>query len=372
MIRIGVLTSSRADFGIYLPLLKLMKEDVNIKFSLIIFGTHLSRFHGYTIDQIKELNFEVDYTVDSLLLGDTPEANSTSTGLTYLKFSSFWDRYSKEFDVVFCLGDRFEMFAAVYAGIPFGIKYAHIHGGETTLGAIDNIYRHAITLASTYHFTATDIFSGRVIEIIGSNLHVQTVGALSLQNIFNIELLSIEEFKFKWEIDISIPTILVTFHPETVAINEIEYQSNIFLESIKSMAKRYQILLTLPNTDTYGSILRQKIHESLTQIKNVHIYENLGTRSYFTAMKYCLFIYGNSSSGIIEAASFNKYVIDIGKRQEGRLTSGNVFNVEFNIEDIENKINFISSKNFYYSGTNLYYKSNGAENILSAIKKNAK
>jgi len=165
MIRIGVLTSSRADFGIYLPLLKLMNVDENIQLDIIAFGTHLSRYHGYTIDQIVNAGFNVQHQIESILLTDSPESNATSTGLTYLKFSSFWGHYSKEFDFVFCLGDRFEMFAAVYAGVPFGIKFAHIHGGETTLGAIDNIYRHAISHASTYHFTATNSFAKKFLSL---------------------------------------------------------------------------------------------------------------------------------------------------------------------------------------------------------------
>jgi GDP/UDP-N,N'-diacetylbacillosamine 2-epimerase (hydrolysing) len=370
MIRIGVLTSSRADFGIYLPLLKLIQEDHEIQLSIIAFGTHLSKFHGYTIDQIIASGFEVAYTVDSLLLGDTPEANSSATGLTYLKFSSFWGSNSSKFDVVFCLGDRFEMFAAVYAGIPFGIKFAHIHGGETTLGAIDNTYRHAITLASSFHFTATDMFTKRVDEIVGTIENIFTIGSLSLDNLLQIKLLSKDEFNLKWKINLEIPTILITYHPETVAVNDFETQSNVFLDSVKKMADKYQILLTLPNADTSGSSLRKKIFDTLSEISNVYIYENLGTQSYFTAMKYCSFIFGNSSSGIIEAASFNKYVIDLGKRQEGRLKSENVLTVDYTFQEIDKAISKIEGMQYKFEGENIYFKPDVAKHILFNIKKN--
>jgi GDP/UDP-N,N'-diacetylbacillosamine 2-epimerase (hydrolysing) len=368
MIRIGVLTSSRADFGIYLPLLELMNVDKDIQLSIIVFGTHLSRYHGYTIDQIVNSGFEVKYQIESLLLTDTPESNATSTGLTFLKFTSFWGQHSNEFDIAFCLGDRFEMFAAVYAGVPFGIKFAHIHGGETTLGATDNIYRHAISHASTYHFTATDHFEKKVSELIGSNQFIYNVGSLSLDNLLRIKFLTIDEFYKKWEIDLSKKTILVTFHPETVAYKEFDFQSNVFLDSIIKMAEEYQILLTLPNTDTMGSYLRQKIETKLKGRNNIFIYENLGTESYFTAMKYCSLIFGNSSSGIIEAASFNKYVINIGTRQKGRLTSDNIITVDFDFIEIDQAFNDIKRKNFYYAGQNIYFKDKVAEQVLLYIK----
>jgi len=368
MIRIGVLTSSRADFGIYLPLLKLMNVDKDIQLSIIAFGTHLSRYHGYTVDQIVNSGFEVQYKIESLLLTDSPESNATSTGLTYLKFSSFWGRYSNKCDVIFCLGDRFEMFAAVYAGIPFGIKFAHIHGGETTLGATDNIYRHAISHASTFHFTATDIYAKKVSELIGTDHFVYNVGSLSLDNLLKVKFLTTEEFYKKWEIDLSKQTILVTFHPETVAYKNFDFQSDVFIESIVTMAEQYQILLTLPNTDTMGAYLRQKIENKLKSVINIFIYENLGTESYFSAMKHCNLIFGNSSSGIIEAASLNKYVINVGSRQKGRLTSDNIFTVDFDLIEIEKALNVIKSKNFYYRGQNIYYKEKVAEKILLIIK----
>ena len=142
--KIGVLTSSRADFGIYLPLLKALQADSFFQLELIVFGTHLSRYHGYTVQQIIEEGFEPIHQIHQMLLTDEDNAISTSYALTALKFADFWKNHS--FDCVFCLGDRYEMAAAVAAGIPYNIPFAHIHGGETTLGAIDNVYRHGISL----------------------------------------------------------------------------------------------------------------------------------------------------------------------------------------------------------------------------------
>jgi GDP/UDP-N,N'-diacetylbacillosamine 2-epimerase (hydrolysing) len=158
-----------------------MKSDSFFEIEIIAFGTHLSKSHGFTLNEIQKDGYNVIYEISSLISNDDEESISTSYGLTILKFADFWTRH--KYDLVFCLGDRFEMSAAVQAGIPFGVKYAHLHGGETTLGAIDNIYRHQITLASKYHFAATDIFRNKIIDLLGSSGGVFSVGALSLNDI---------------------------------------------------------------------------------------------------------------------------------------------------------------------------------------------
>ena len=173
--KIGILTSSRADYGIYLPLLQKLKLDSFFDLEIIAFGTHLSKFHGYTLDQIENDGYSKIHKISSLISNDDEQSIATSYGLTVLKFAYFWA--NNQFDMVFCLGDRFEMSAAVQAGIPFGVKFSHIHGGETTLGAIDNIYRHQISLASQFHFTSSDIYSDKIAHLKGNIKNVYTVGA---------------------------------------------------------------------------------------------------------------------------------------------------------------------------------------------------
>ena len=171
--KIGVLTSSRADYGIYLPLLRKISRDNYFNMEIIAFGTHLSKLHGYTVSEMANENFKKIHRISSLISNDDENAISTSYALTVLKFSDFWS--SNSYDLVFCLGDRFEMSAAVQAGIPYNIKFAHIHGGEQTLGAIDNIYRDQITHASKLHFTSTKMFSNRISQIIGGNQNIHNV-----------------------------------------------------------------------------------------------------------------------------------------------------------------------------------------------------
>lgn len=364
---IGILTSSRADYGIYLPLLKTLKEDPDFNLKLIVFGTHLSPFHGYTINQILEDGFNVDYKIESMLIGDSPNAISTAMALTSLKFADFWRDNNQEFDLVFCLGDRYEMFAAVIAGIPFNIIFVHLHGGEKTLGAIDNIFRHAITLSSKYHFVSCKEHGERVAELTESTDNIYDIGALSLDNLNSLPLLSKVDFLNSFGIDLNLPTILVTTHPETVSpgINQLDIDE---LADTLLELKKYQVIITLPNADTNSTLIRKRFLQLSEQSENrIHCFENLGSQGYFTVLKHCSFLIGNTSSGIIEAASFGKYVINLGKRQEGRKQSLNCFNKPFNRELILQTVAQIEDS-LDYTGENIYYKENATKSICSILK----
>lgn len=366
--RIGILTSSRADFGIYLPLLKALKNDAFFEFKIIAFGTHLSPFHGETVTQIIKEGFEVNYRVESLLLNDSAESISTAIGLTTIKFANFWQTHRSEFDLVFCLGDRYEMFAAVTAGIAFNIPFAHLHGGETTLGAIDNIFRHTITLASKYHFVSTEAYAERVKEVTGSNENIYYVGALSLDNIRGLSLLTIEEFREKWNIDLSEKTILVTFHPETIMPEENIHHTEQLVKVVEENPD-FQYLITMPNADTNGNTIRKILEKKLGALEYVYLIESLGSQSYFTAMKYCTFLLGNTSSGIIEAASFGKYVINLGDRQKGRVSGENVIHVQIEYSAIQNVMDKLLMGSDF-KGDNIYFKDNTARQIIEALKAN--
>jgi GDP/UDP-N,N'-diacetylbacillosamine 2-epimerase (hydrolysing) len=364
--RIGVLTSSRADYGIYLPLLKKMKADEFFDMSIIAFGTHLSPFHGQTINDIINDGFEVKHRVESLLLTDSPGSISTAMGLTTIKFSDFWEKHASEFDYVLCLGDRYEMSAAVQAGIPFCIKFAHIHGGETTLGAIDNIYRHQITLASTKHFPTTDVFAKRIEELTGSAENIFTVGSLSIDELHEMAIPKEAEFREKYKI--SGDFALLTFHPETVSPHKnIEYAVEM-LEGLKEIAKDIILVITMPNADTFGTIFRDtlfKLKEAADD--RVILIENFGKLNYFAAMNYCKLLIGNTSSGIIEAASFGKYVVNVGNRQQGRAQSENIVNVTFSAKKIsEAVLNVLQMKGF--NGENIYKRSGTANLMLNNLK----
>lgn len=353
--RIAILTSSRADFGIYLPLLKRLKETTEMSLQLIVFGTHLSSEHGYTINEIINEGFNADYQIYEAQKTDDKKGIAENFADYTKAFASFWNKEQDSFDIVMALGDRYEMAAAVLASIPYGIKIAHLHAGETTLGAIDNIYRHCITLCASVCFTSTDEYKERVLQI-KENIPVYTVGALSLEGIKTIELPTKEELAQTFNIDFTKPVILVVFHPETV---NPENNKNYIQEIIKVMEtnKDYSFVVNYPNMDTNASDIRNELNlykASLNDESRIAFVEHFGKKNYFACLTYSALMLGNSSSGIIEAASFEKYVINIGDRQKGRAKSDNTFDCEIQSDKISLTIQQLIKKG-YYNGDNIYY-----------------
>ncbi|MHA8057410.1 UDP-N-acetylglucosamine 2-epimerase [Aquirufa nivalisilvae] len=363
--KIGILTSSRADYGIYLPLLEKLKLDSDIELEIIAFGTHLSKSHGFTIVDILKNNYLKIHQITSLVSDDSEESIVTSYGLTILKFSKFWEEH--KYDLVFCLGDRFEMNAAIQAGIPFRVRFAHLHGGESTLGAIDNVYRHQITIASQLHFTAADVFSEKVIELIGTSKNVYTVGSLSLDGIETFHPIEKSVFYRKFNLP-NADFILATFHPETIDIESNVNFAEEMRKALFEISSKLMIVITMPNADTLGSVFRDeilKLKETIPQ--KIICIENFGKQNYFSAMHYSKLLLGNTSSGILEAASFGKYVVNVGNRQKGRLQSQNVINTKFEKNEmIEAVEKALGKKDF--KGQNVYRKSGTANKIIQIVK----
>ena len=364
--KIGVLTSSRADYGIYLPLLNELKTDSFFELEIITFGTHLSKNHGYTLEDIIKDEYNNIHEITSLIEDDSEKGIAISYGNTVLEFSNFWA--VQKFDLVFCLGDRFEMSAAVQASIPFGVKLAHLHGGETTLGAIDNIYRHQITLASKYHFVSTNDNMQKVKQLIGNSSFIYDVGSLSLSNIETFKPQNRSVFFKNYGIN-DAPYVLVTFHPETVSAENNLVFAKEMKDALTILCNKINIIITMPNADTLGSIYRKELNKLKgSNPEKVLLVENFGKVNYFNAMFYSTLLIGNTSSGIIEAASFNKYVINVGDRQKGRTHGTNVFNTGFDsVKIIKLFNNLINQKDLKMD--NIYFKKYTAINIIKILKK---
>ncbi len=367
--KVGILTSTRADYGIYYSLLLALANDPEIDFGLFVFGTHLSEEHGRTVAQIEEDGYPILERIDTLPEYDHAAGISQAMGKAMVNFAEVWERWEERLDVVFALGDRYEMFAAVSAAVPFGITVAHLHGGETSLGAIDDKFRHAITLMSTYHFTATQAYADKVAELTGSTTGIHYVGAMSLDGLMALPLLTIPEMKERFGMDFSVPTILVTFHPETVARNENKRYGRELCTALDLLTNRYQVVITMPNADTNGSVLRRQFSELSDANESVLSIESFGKIGYFSAMQHCAFLLGNTSSGIIEAASFGKYALDLGDRQKGRAISANLRHVSINKSSIMTAVKVLESQGLEYPGTNAYIKAgNAAAEIVELLK----
>lgn len=363
--KIGVLTSSRADYGIYVSLLKKLNADDFFNLEIIAFGTHLSKSHGYTLTEIEKDGYDCIHTISSLISNDDEQAIATSFAVTSLKFADFWAQ--NKFDLVFCLGDRFEMSAAVQAGIPFGLKFAHIHGGETTLGAIDNIYRHQVTHASVLHFTAIEQFAEKVIQLIGISDNVLNVGSLSLDGIENFKPIEKHLFYEQFKIP-NQEFALITFHPETIDSGSNKVSAIEMRNAITSLSKKLFLVITMPNADTMGSIYRKEIELLKREFpERVLCIENFGKENYFSAMYYARVLIGNTSSGILEAASFGKYVVNVGDRQKGRAQSKNCIDTPFISKKIIEATNKILGLDVY-RGENIYSKLSTAALIINKVK----
>ncbi|MCH2081935.1 MAG: UDP-N-acetylglucosamine 2-epimerase [Saprospiraceae bacterium] len=362
-IKIGILTSSRADFGIYQPLIKALKKDARFEVELIVFGTHLSPYHGLTLQLVEKEGLPI-HKVYGMSLSDAPQAIANAYGLTVSNFSQFWANHS--FDWVFALGDRFEMAAAVQAGIPQRVRFAHFHGGETTLGAIDNIYRHQISLASDLHFVATPAFAQRVEALVETKQNIHWVGALSLSTIDNLQLPDWQKVQKQFHLTTD-DFILVTFHPETIAFEKNEGYSKVAANTLLRLSKDYDVIITMPNADTAGSLFRHQFQKiAVQQPERIFLIENFGRLNYFAAAKQSKFLLGNTSSGIIEAASFGKYVINVGDRQKGRPQSDNTFSTPFQEQEILHTITNLP-RDLAFKGTNIYFKSNCLETIIDQL-----
>lgn len=367
---IVVLTSSRADWGIYLPLLKRLRALPHIHLHIIAFGTHLSAQHGSTITYIEEAGFVVGTQIHTTPTHFEAQDISQAIGYTTQQFAPVWAAWQPLKPLVFCLGDRYEMYAAVLATVPFQLTVAHIHGGETTLGAIDNIFRHSLSLIARYHFVAALPFAQRLEALLGAELtphHIYTVGSLSLDNLLDLQLLDQSAFLEHFGIDLHLPTILCTYHPETVHADLVASHTTEVVRALKVLANTYQIVITMPNADTRGNVVREALLVLKHQMPNLVLVENLGTLGYFSCMQHCVFLVGNSSSGIIEAASLGKYVVNIGDRQLGRLCGDNVWHCPASEEAICQTAAQVAALGNYI-GSNPYYQGNAANNIVRVVQ----
>lgn len=365
-INIGVVTTSRADWGIYLPLLKKIKSDP--AFNLLIFagGMHTDSRFGLSYRLIEKDGFGIQEKIVSLEQGYTSMDISKSIAGTIEKFTPIWERYNQKLDCLLALGDRYEMFSACTATIPFNIKIAHLHGGEITLGAIDNKFRNAITCMSVLHFTSNSIHADRVKKITGDSRGVYNVGSLGVEGALDEPLFSVSDFLGKFKFDIGKPFILTTIHPETVQYKNNKKYIVKFIASLKKID--LPVLCTLPNADTGGNIVREALlnYEKKYPGK-IKCFENLGQRGYYTAMKHCSFMMGNTSSGIIEAGAYNKMVINLGDRQKGRITGENVLTVPFKTLEILKAVDKIK-KNCTSTFRNPYGRGGASLKIIKILK----
>jgi UDP-hydrolysing UDP-N-acetyl-D-glucosamine 2-epimerase len=323
---IGVVTVARSDYGIYLPLLRQIQANPDLELYLIVAGMHLSSEFGLTVEAIEADGFEIAERVEMLMSSDTPQGIAKSMGMGAIGFAQAYARYCP--DILLVLGDRFEMYAAALAALPFKIPVAHIHGGEVTQGAIDDALRHSMTKLSHLHFVSTQEYARRVVQLGEEPWRVKVSGALSLDNLRSIKLLQAHELEARYGLQqLDQSPLLITFHPVTLEYEQTKWQIGELLAALETCTM--PVVFTMPNADTGGRIIRRMIEAFVQTHPSAQMVENLGTQGYFSMMTIAAAMVGNSSSGIIEAASFELPVVNIGTRQRGRVRAANVIDVAY-------------------------------------------
>lgn len=327
--KVAVVTGTRAEYGILYPVLKVIEQHPKLQLLLIATGMHLSHEFGYTVQELEKDGFHIDAKVDMLLSNDTLPAMSKSIGIGIIGLAQTWEQV--EPDIIVVLGDRVEPLAAAISGSYMNILIAHIHGGDTGKGGLDESARHAITKFAHIHFPATKESAERVIKMGEDKWRVHIVGSPSLDVILNKKLLSAEALKEKLGIDLSQPLILLIQHPVTTQVDEAAGQMRETLEAIVELA--YPAVLIYPNSDAGGRRMIEVIKE-FEKYPLIKTFPSLPRWQYLSLMKVASVMVGNSSSGIIEAPSLGVPVVNIGIRQEGREQGKNVIDVGHNKQEI--------------------------------------
>ena len=369
--KICVVTGSRAEYGILRNLMAAIKSDPELLLQVIATNQHLSKLQGETYKEIERDGFAIDYKV--YMADDEVPDNANSTAKSISRgVSGFADAFDALHpDLLLILGDRYEMLAVASTALIYKIPIAHLHGGEITEGAFDDAIRHAISKMSHLHFTSTEAYRNRVIQLGEQPERVFNVGALGVENVVKNDFMSKEDIESSLNFKLTDKCFLCTYHPVTLSNMSSEVQVLNLLEALDSY-KDYHIIFTYSNSDTNSQIIIKRIQEYVDMNADRCMFiPSLGQRRYFSALKHMTAVLGNSSSGIIEVPSFGIPTLDIGDRQKGRIAADSVIHCGYSVEDIKeglDKVVNLSNSSNLSNLSNPYYKEGTCHAILQTIK----
>lgn len=367
--KIAVITGTRAEYGLLNWVIKGINADPDLDLQLLVTGMHLSPEFGMTVDSIVEDKIPIKRKVETLVSSDTPIGISKSMGLGMISFSEVFAEIKP--DLCLVLGDRFEIFSAVSAAMIARIPVAHCHGGEATEGLIDEPIRHSITKMSHLHFTSTEEYSRRVIQLGEQPERVFNVGALGIENIHRLNLLDKKEFEDSIKFELSNPTFLVTYHPVTLENKSAKKQFKLLLKALDDFPEA-KVIFTMPNADTDGRAIINLIEKYVKENPNRTIsFKSLGQLRYLSALKHVNVVIGNSSSGLIEVPSFNIPTVNIGDRQKGRVSGPTVIDSDNEYKNISDSIRSSLDPKFQEKikgEKNPYDKGFSSDRILPILK----
>lgn len=366
--KIGVVTATRAEYGLLKPLIKKINEDPDTELNLIVTGTHLLEEFGNTIKYIEEDGFPIIKKIPVEICTDNSISISQTMGRYFLAFSGVFEKLQLDFLIV--LGDRYELIPICCCATNAKIPIAHISGGEVTEGAIDDAVRHCVTKLSYLHFPACEIYRRRIIQLGESPDRVFDVGDPGVENIKTMEMISEEILRKKIEIDSDIPYFSVVFHPVTLDDIKPEKQIQELLNAIEKF-DNIMFIVMKANADAGGIVINQYLQQYADTHTNCKLFSSLRIEEYLALQKYSLGLIGNSSSGIVETPCFGIPTINIGDRQKGRLMADSIINCEIEKDAICDAIKMAMSDEFRKKAKktiNPYGSGNTSYEILKIIK----
>lgn len=367
--KVCVVTGSRAEYGLLRWVMQGIKESEQLVLQVVATGMHLSPEFGLTYREIETDGFAIDRKVEILTSSDTSVGMAKAMGLGLIGFADVFAQLQP--DVVLVLGDRFEILAATTAAMAARIPIAHLHGGERTEGAMDDAIRHAITKMSHLHFVAAQEYQQRVIQLGEAPERVQLVGGLGVDAIRRVTLLSRGELEHSLDFKLGSKSLLVTFHPLTLADGVSESQMVQLLQALDALPDT-SLVITLPNADAGGRGLIKMIDAFVSTHANARAYSSLGQLRYLSCIAQVDGVVGNSSSGLLEVPSFKKGTVNIGDRQHGRLKASSVIDCQPTCSSILQAIERMYSDEFgrvLKSTKNPYGDGTASEQVVRCIER---
>lgn len=369
MRKICFFTGTRAEYGIMSRLMRKVADCPECELQIIATNMHLSPEFGLTYKEIEDDGFHINKKVEMLLSSNTANGIVKSMGLADIGFADALEELKPDLAVI--LGDRYEMLCAAQSCLIYKIPVAHLYGGEISEGAYDDAIRHAITKLSHLHFTSTEEYRQHVIQMGEAPERVFYVGGLGIDNIRNEAIMGLEELEESIKFKLGDKYLVVTYHPVTLGNSSAAEQSDALLTALDTINGEYNLLFTLPNSDTDGRVIISKIKQYVaTHPNNSVAVTSLGKKRYYSALKYASAVIGNSSSGLGEAPSFHIPTLNIGERQKGRTRGQSVYDVSTDTNDIIDGLRTVLSDDFKkiaLTAPNPYEKEGTLEAIFDVI-----
>jgi len=367
--KICIFTGTRAEYGLLKPLMEKIREESQFILQIVVSGMHLSPEFGLTFREIERDGFKIDEKIEILLSSDTNSGMSKAIGLGIISFTDSLLRLRP--DMVIILGDRFEAVAFAITSYTLGIPIAHLYGGETTSGSLDDGYRNVITQLSSLDFTSTEFYRQRLIKLGKSPDRVFNVGALGIDNIKRIKLLKRKELERKLSIKFLKRNFLITYHPETKKPGQNQRNFDELLRVLSELEDTL-LVFTKSNADAEGRLINKMIDSFVSTHRDRAVsFTNLGQILYLSLMKNVDALIGNSSSGIIEAPSLKVPTFNIGNRQTGRVKSDSVIDCEPEYSKIKEALNLLNNQEFLRKVKNVknpYGDGKAVDRIIKIIK----